>query len=299
MQMARTQRASATIRNNLQGAATTEFMISLVLFIPLFISVPVLGKYLSFKQKNIESNRYVVWERTVWADNDGRWHDDENTKTDDGIAREVDRRFYGSQIQGLASDDITDNSLWTDVSKNRMLALAPKGKHRISVALATDDSPVRDRHRDSIAFNGIPAIGEPVAKIANMVESTLGKFISACDDIPGVDLQRGMNLGSRTYAGIAVAANVNNVLQHTETNSSEARHLRFLSRGSILSNAWTAPNEAVFNQRVGKLVIDDGVRCTSSPARLIAYFPLYKEGRDAKNVVSSEKSTVLLEDYKP
>ncbi len=301
-------------RRKASGTATTEFLVSLAFFVPLFVTVPVIGKYISFKQKNIESNRYAVWERTVWADEQGRWNDNENTKSDDGIAREVDRRLYGSQIQGLSSSSITDNNMWSDRNSERMLALATKGKHRITVSLNADVSPVKDHFTDNLAYKGIPYIGDGMSKITEVVNSTLGNFVSDCKDIPGVDLKKGMNLGSKTYASITVSANAKNILpsvnngdsqiilieneKEPKTTIEDKKHFTFSSSGSILSNAWTAPTEAIFNERVGKLVVDESVRCISSPARLLSLFPIYKEGNDAKNVVSAEKSTILLETYK-
>jgi hypothetical protein len=281
-----------------RGTATTEFLVSLAVFVPLFITIPVIGKYISFKQKNIESSRYAVWERTVWSDEKGRWNDNENSKTDDGIAREVDRRLYGSQIQGMASSNITDNTLWTDRNHKRMLALAPKDKHRISVTVSADVSPVKDHFTDNLAYKGIPYIGDGIESVSGIIDSTLGQFVSDCKDLPGVDFKHGMNLGSKTYASITVAANAKNMAPMTQKTSKDKNNLTFSSSGSILSNAWTAPTEAIFNERVGKLVVDESVRCLASPARLISIFFPYKEGKAARSVASAEKSTVLLDAYK-
>lgn len=287
-----------TGKRQARGSATTEFLVSLAFFVPLFVTVPIIGKYISFKQKNIESNRYAVWERTVWADEQGRWNDNENTKTDEGIASEVDRRFYGSQIQGMASTNITENILWKDRSNNKMLALAPKGKHRIKVTVGAAVSPVKDQLTDNLAYKGIPYIGGGLSQVTGVVNSTLGQFVSDCKDIPGIDFKNGMNLGSKTYASITVAANVKNMAPMTKKTTTEPGNLSFRSSGSILSNAWTAPSEAVYKERVGKLVIDDAVRCIASPARLISVFPIYKEGGAAKDVARSAETTVLLDTYK-
>lgn len=281
-----------------RGAATSEFLISLAFFVPLFITVPVIGKYISFKQKNIESNRYAVWERTVWADKEGRWNDNENTKTDDGIAKELDRRLYGSQIQGVDSTNITENTLWADRNNNRMLALAPKGKHRISVKVGADVSPSIDYATEGLAYKGFPFVGNGLSKISGVVNSTLGNLVSDCKDIPGIDFKNGMNLGSKTYASITVAANLKDMVTKKKVATDNKNNLTFSASGSILSNAWTAPTEAIFKERVGKLVIDEAVRCIASPARLLSAFPVFKEGKDAKNVASAVNSTILLDTYK-
>lgn len=283
---------------NFSGSAMTEFLVSLAFFVPLFVTVPVIGKYISFKQKNIESNRYAVWERTVWADPQGSWNDNENTKKDDTIATEVDGRFYGSQMQGMASKQITNSQLWVDRNGNNMLTLPVKGKNRITVTLGSDVSPINDEGTDNLAYKGIPFIGNGMSKITGVLNSTLGQVLSDCEDIPGVDLKNGMNLGSQTFSSITVSAVMKNLVPASNVIDPANSKLTFTSSGSILSNAWTAPTEDIFKERVGRLVIDESVRCMASPARLLSVFPIYKEGKAAKDVASGEKTTVLLDTYK-
>ncbi len=296
MELAKHNKCSKKIKQ--RGAATTEFLVSLAFFVPLFVTVPVIGKYLSFKQKNIESNRYAVWERTVWSDEDGRWNDNENTKSDEGLAKELDRRMYGNQIQGIASNEITENLLWKDSQNNKMLALAPKGKHRVSVKVSSAESPSTDWATANLAYKGIPYVGKGLNKITDVVNATIGNLVSDCKDVPGVDFEKGMNLGSKNYASITVAANLKDLVSKQKVKTDKKNNMTFSASGSILSNAWTAPTEAIFNDRVNKLVIDETVRCIASPARIVSAFPIYKEGKDAKNVASAGKSTVLLDTYK-
>jgi len=280
------------------GTATTEFVITLAFFVPVFITVPIIGKYLNYKQKNIESNRYAVWERTVWAGKSGPWNDNENTKSDDSIGKEVDRRFYGSQLQGLASTKVTDNQLWVDRSGKKMLAIPPKGKTRISVSVSEAVSPVKNTLVDELAYKGVPLLGSAFNTLTKITNSTIGKFISGCKDLPGVDLKKGMNLGSKTYSSITVLAPIKNLAPTTGATNTNGTSLTFAASGSILSNAWTAPTEEKYRDRVDKLVMDETVECIASPARLISVFPIYKEGKGAKNVASSAKTTVLLSTYK-
>ncbi len=280
------------------GTATTEFLVSLAFFVPVFITVPIVGKYIDFKQKNIESTRYAVWERTVWADPQGRWNDNENTKTDDTIGTEVDRRFYGSQMQGMASTKLTDNQLWVDRTGKKMLTLPAKGKKRVSVTVGEGVSPVKNRVVDNLAYKGVPYIGSAFSAITKFTNASIAKVIPGCKDIPGVDLKNGMNLGSKTYSSITVSASVKNFVPVTSNNNANNSKLTFTSSGSILSNAWTAPTEAIYKDRVDRLVIDETVRCIASPARLISIFPVYKEGKAAKNVQAGAKTTVLLGIYK-
>ncbi len=296
MEFARNQKYTNIMKST--GSATTEFLISLAFFVPLFITVPVIGKYIAFKQKNIESNRYAVWERTVWSDEDGLWNDVENSKGDETIAIEVDRRFYGSQIQGMASKQITDSNLWVDRNHQAMLTLESKGKQRISVLVGQALSPINNYVADNLAYDGLPDTGGVLENITGLFNTSMGNYTPNCHDFPGVDFNNGMNLGSKTYASINVSANMTNLVPLTSNSSTEKKTIHFTSSGTILSNAWTAPTEAIYKERVGKLAIDDAVRCIVAPASLISRFPVYKEGRAASNVASGEKTTVLPEDYK-
>jgi len=292
-------RKSGTMNGNQSmGSSTVEFLVSLAFFVPVFIAVPMIGKYIDFKQKNIEANRYAVWERTVWAGPQGRWNDNENTKTEDQIATEIDQRFYGSQMQGMASKKITENKLWVDGTGKKMLALAPKGKKRITVTVGENVSPVKNRPIDAFAYSGVPLVGSAMDSITQVSNASLGRFISDCKNLPGVDFKRGMNLGSRTYSSINITSSVKNFATATNDPDPKNSTLTFNSGGTILSNAWTAPTEAMYKQRVGKLVLDDAVRCLAVPARLVSIIPFYKEGKAAKNVESAAKTTVLLSTYK-
>lgn len=50
-----------------RGQAMTEFLIACAfVLLPLFIFIPLLGKYIDFKHSAIQSARYQAWEYTVW-----------------------------------------------------------------------------------------------------------------------------------------------------------------------------------------------------------------------------------------
>lgn len=53
--------------HKLRGQAMTEFVIAAAfVLMPLFIFVPLLGKYIDFKHSAIQAARYEAWEYTVW-----------------------------------------------------------------------------------------------------------------------------------------------------------------------------------------------------------------------------------------
>ena len=56
------------------GQAMTEMVIaSSFVLVPLFLLIPLLGKYIDLNQSTIQATRYEAWEYTVW-------YNDENTE---------------------------------------------------------------------------------------------------------------------------------------------------------------------------------------------------------------------------
>jgi len=50
------------------GQAATEFIVAAVFFlVPLFLIIPLLGKYIDIRHAAIEQARYEAWEYTVWS----------------------------------------------------------------------------------------------------------------------------------------------------------------------------------------------------------------------------------------
>ncbi len=111
-------------RSSAGGQALTEFVIGAVLFlIPLFMIIPLLGKYTDIKASTIQAARYNAWERTVWygqsASSSGDWEG--NDKSESTIKSEMASKFLTSQ-------------LWYDRNGVAMLGGS-------NAALANDDAP--------------------------------------------------------------------------------------------------------------------------------------------------------------
>lgn len=84
-----------------KGQALTEFVIGAVLFlIPLFLIIPLLGKYADIKASTIQAARYNAWERTVWygqsASSTGDWEG--NDKNESTIRTEMANKFLTSEL---------------------------------------------------------------------------------------------------------------------------------------------------------------------------------------------------------
>ncbi len=88
-------------RHSSKGQALTEFVIGAVLFlIPLFLIIPLLGKYTDIKASTIQAARYNAWERTVWygqsASSTGDWEG--NDKNEASIKTEMAGKFLTSEL---------------------------------------------------------------------------------------------------------------------------------------------------------------------------------------------------------
>jgi len=116
------------------GQALTEFVIGAVLFlIPLFLIIPLLGKYADMKASTIQAARYNAWERTVWygqtASSTGDWEG--NDKNESTIKSEMDAKFLtsnlwhdrtGTSMVGGSANAITNND--TPGTANTILGFA-------------------------------------------------------------------------------------------------------------------------------------------------------------------------------
>ncbi len=106
------------------GSAATEVLVLLLVMIPLFSALPLLGKISDINNTTIQSSRYLAWERTV-ANN--------THKTSIHVATEVNNRFFIQPDlhiktnQGMLSSDNIQNVLWTGLGekeggqKNRLV----------------------------------------------------------------------------------------------------------------------------------------------------------------------------------
>ncbi|MBL1433325.1 MAG: hypothetical protein COB94_007775 [Gammaproteobacteria bacterium] len=280
-----------------------ETLISMVVFIPLFVSIPVLGKYMDIKQKALEATRYAVWERTIWAGNNGAgngisvgigtgWGDEQvNRKPEQTIIEEIDRRFYGHPLQGLDDARQTENPLWGTRQGGEDIRFLGR---RASEAQDTDDTtalraelPVYD---SILPGYGAPGAGRIVDAVANTGLSRIpgiGRIASAVGDLSigecglGVSLDHGLFLGRSNRIDLTLETPINNVLGQSD--------LVISTTAGILSNAWVVPrdeageldgtlyrldeNEELYRRRVGRITAAEP-NCVATPAAIFGRFAI-------------------------
>ncbi len=271
------------------GAAAIETVISMVVFVPLILAVPVLGKYMDIKQKALESSRYVAWERTVWSDGGQGWGDASVAdKSSDSIVNEVDTRFYGHPLQGIQGTDgdsanrqQTRNPLWGTRRDNRDVrflgnrASSNEGDQSQQVLRVELNSFVE--RPDYVAPGNLfvnPVADTGITTGIGALEQALGviESIAVGDCELGVSLTRGLMLGTENRADVVLHTPINNVLGQ--------RDLLLTTTAGILSNAWVVPNDAedLYRARVGRITAAEPINCVVQPA-VVLLTPL-SLGRD-------------------
>jgi hypothetical protein len=150
------------------GQAMVEFLIAATtVLIPLFLIVPLLGKYMDMKSTAIQAARYAAWERTVWFGSTD-WTAAE--KSDVQIQQEVQQRFFSNTATAKfqAGDMNVTNGwggggpkpLWVDRAGNPMLVAY---NSNVTQGSARADSP-----------GLMNAILDPVVSAIGVVGNILG-----------------------------------------------------------------------------------------------------------------------------
>lgn len=264
------------------GAALTEFVIVMLFFTPVLIGMPLIAKYGDIKSKTIEASRYAAWERTVWSDRTARRNDGEREifKTNDQIREEIDRRFFGNPVQGLHDQTASVNHMWRTRDGELMLSADTADEpmvtpRRTTLSLRhdnpTDMLPGRAqaaaRAVDAVAFAFDPndahfgtVVGAGEDGVFGDAESS--EFLSGltggrlqCNPL-GIDIRDGLNLGAKGFATADVT-----VLANDYMHGDAPERYAFQARSAVLGNAWSAPDEDVFGQRVDNMAIGDMAGC--------------------------------------
>lgn len=123
-------------RHRQRGQAMTEFVVGAVLFlVPVFLIIPMFGRYSDIKAAAAQSARYVAWERTVWyggASAHAKWPG--HSKSEAELRKEAMVRVVKQQSGVLRANDKSagdagtrPRTLWTNRDGTTMLKAATIG----------------------------------------------------------------------------------------------------------------------------------------------------------------------------
>lgn len=210
-----------------RGQALTEFLVLSVAILPLFLLIPLVGKYQDIANSAQMASRYMAFDAanrdaTVPAKNEAQ------------LAAEVRRRYFGSPGNGIESDlvasedageDSPVNPRWTNPHGGPLIRAATDIAVSFGVANATLAIDGYQAASDGTPFNRIA-----LARASQANLSARGIF-RANVDVALANLPAG-----------------NPLLQPFDRID-----LRIARQTSVLADAWTADSPDQVQQRSGKL----------------------------------------------
>ncbi len=151
-------------------------IVAAFVLVPLFLAIPLLGKYLDMRAAAVQTSRYAAWERTVWYGGDAasslgwfgvsrRWQ--ANEKTDDQIRRELGVRHL-SETTATDAFSNADRSATGFKTSTKTL-----WQDRRGTALLANYSDIENNVGSNQAPGTLNVILDPIANFA----STLGPFV--------------------------------------------------------------------------------------------------------------------------
>lgn len=218
------------------GQAMVEFLIAATtVLIPLFLIVPLLGKYMDMKASAVQAARYAAWERTVWFGSSD-WSAAQ--KTDTQIQHEVQQRFFSDTATvKLQSSDMNSagsglKPLWRDRAGTAMLA-----------------------NGDSNVTQGSPRTATPGTM--NAVLDPVLTVIAFADKILGAEFKLDMDslYTSTVRVQTAPTRPIQQVLGSTSTLETFGSVTPiFAEKNVLVANGWSANGSAFVKQQVEGLV---------------------------------------------
>ena len=285
------KQARLPLRSRAAGHALTETLIALLALAPFIGGVVLLGKQMDIKHKSFDAARYSVWERAVWRS--GGAH---NTKAPEQITLESRDRILGDpraglvHVDSLASEGITENPLWRDLDKERLLSYQDVTALRME---HDEGAPPVD-----IGYVLVPSIAHGEGLLASA-----GQLLQVRD----------LDLSRRSFATSELQVSVRPVLSLRAqrprtlgafTNEPESQPpLLQRASGALLSDSWSANDEQDFRRRVDWVTTDEFVEALELPARPIGSMAmgkgelLYGEGQFAWDPKLEPSSTTLPQPY--
>ena len=188
--------------NACRGQALAEFITGATLFlIPVFLIIPLLGKYADMKGAVVQAARYNAWERTVWygktASGSGDWEG--NDKSEGDIKNDMAVRFFNNSLNA---------ELWKDRAGYAMMA-------SYGNVIVNEKSP-------------------------STADTVLDFVVTALDMIGDFRLEtKGYYAGTATL-NTANLTPIGQVIERAGTQTLEALNLSVSDTSVILANGWGA-----------------------------------------------------------
>jgi len=229
-------------KSSQNGQAMVEFNVTAVfLLVPLFILIPLLGKYIDMKHSSIQAARYMAWERTVWFENAPKNTSTAAVKSATGIKSEVTSRFLG-RIYSDDDDNLDDdeiNLLWKD---NAGRYLVEESNVNAKFQNGDEEVPSKIYKGFNIATNLLDITAKETRKILIDVldfvndgaEAITGSRPIPTSNIPRVDIVDKFHFEG--YYQSEIKIDVNNI---PYMDTFDILNLEIVSRAAIITDSWT------------------------------------------------------------
>jgi hypothetical protein len=206
-------RTGTTGRRN--GQALVEFVLAAVtVLVPLFLIIPLLGKFMDIKAASIQAARYAAWERTVWFDNPPDWS--AAAKTDARIQNEIQRRFMSDTATAKLQTTDGDQGGWGGGVK-------PMWRDRAGNPMLTAN--ISQGSQKAQTPGTMDSILDPVVTVIDAVDSILGASfkldmnslytatvtVQTAQTVP-IRQAMGVRTNLQTFSGVTPAFTMSNVI---------------------------------------------------------------------------------------
>ena len=241
------------------GQALTEFNITaMFLLVPLFLIIPLVGKYIDIRHSSVQTARNMAWERTVWYEQ-ASWPyaaGRAQFKSEQEIEQAIMRRNLSASNTPFARndwnralDDEAIKPLWKDHSGNQLLSAQP-------VTEGVDLRPQGNTREEAYSYVAVDALGEFEDVINGGIDS-INNAVSGAGSEIGVTLPRVGHIGvfsKINRKGLyqpQVRIPVNNIEKLARFGSSGVAPLEDINlvmhgNAAILTDTWAAKDDAQF-----------------------------------------------------
>ncbi len=251
--------------NSQDGSALTEFAVTMIVLVPMFLMVPMLGKIADMNSSTIQASRYAAWERTVT---------DQSDKSDAQLQQELENRFFtkidiGIQTgRGQLTGQADQNPLWRGYGGKRLLVSA------------------QDDVDGAMQQNGTPG------SVAGIIEGVISTFAGAFGSLnSNADFDVNMNGLYRADVNANVGSNDMGFAGRQDCGGQDNDDVFTCIRrhNVILADGWSSENSEQAESRTRSLV-PMGMFSEIQPVfDIVGSFPLTEEfGRFEPGYVDSD-----------
>jgi hypothetical protein len=224
----------------------TEFVVGVTLFaLPVFLLIPLVGKYLDIRATAVQAARYVAWERTVWyggASASVSWP--ANDKSDGTIQNELRQRLFSEGTAVATSDGgQTDwggsgaKANWTNRDGSPLLA----DYGAVGESIANNDTP-------NIASDLLSLVVTVTDAIGSFTLETKG-FYTGAVSVGVATLPINFSLdGSSVFDPGAITMNESNTLLANGWSANGAGHVKSQTQGLLITSVFAKdPVKTIFD----------------------------------------------------